>query len=135
MAAVFFVHPEDHADRPLWLEPALPNHVHRRERRHNAGAVVLRALAHVPAIDVSAEDDHLLGVFAADDLTHDIRLHDWRFHVRLHGEVDLDRLAFALQARQHQRVFGGDGGGGYFRLLLVVDEGAGVRQLHGQRGN
>ena len=84
---------------------------------------------------MAAEYDDLLGVFGADDLADDVGGDLRGLHVGLHLEVHLDGLAFALEAGEHEGVFDGDSGGGNLRLFRVVLQGAGVRQLHGERGD
>src|SRR5207249_1683947 len=69
-----------------------------------AGAVVGRALAEVPRIEMGADDDDLFGLVAATDFADDV-VHDDRAGNELVGDVDLDaragRLGPAGEPPQH----------------------------------
>ena len=47
-SAVFFIHPEHHTNGALRFQAKFLNEGRRFERGHNAGAIVLRALAYIP---------------------------------------------------------------------------------------
>src|SRR5207244_2902631 len=59
---------EDEADRPLRPDRAPGDDAGRLEDDRAAGAVVRRAVAEVPRVEVGTDDDVLVGLLAAPDL-------------------------------------------------------------------
>jgi hypothetical protein len=59
--SAYFTHPSHEPDSAKGLEAQLLDERQRLKRQHEAGAVVLRALAQVPAVDAAAKHDDLLG--------------------------------------------------------------------------
>ena len=70
--AILLVRPPDNANRAARCEPKPLQQLYRFPRDHDAAAVIHRATAHVPRIDVAAEHDHLVRLLRADDLAHHV---------------------------------------------------------------
>jgi hypothetical protein len=54
------------------------NQVHRFHRNRDAGAIIDRACAQIPRIEMTGNDDHLFGMFVAFDVPDDVRALDIR---------------------------------------------------------
>ena len=71
-----------------------PGLLHQREglkARHDGGAVVLRALAHVPGIDVAAHGHDFVGIVPAGNVADDVGAVGIRLHVRAHFQMNPHR--------------------------------------------
>lgn len=105
--------------------------MHQAERfpRHDASAAVIRrAGAHVPRVEMTADDDDFVGPLPPADFADHVRRVRVGFEVRLHLEVDANRVAAIRHALEARSIFGGDGGRRDCGLPFNVREGAGVRR-------
>ena len=82
---------------------------------------------------MAADDHHLLGALASGNLADHVAAIGVGFHARRHLQVDLDANAGGAQARDHHGVFGRNRGRRNPGLALVVAQGPGMGNLHGQR--
>jgi hypothetical protein len=105
----------------------------RFERGHDAAAIVLRARAHVPGIDMAAHHHDFIGLLAPWDFAHHVGGIGVRKHVRLHIQMHGDGFAGIRQALDERGIFEGDGGGGNLGIRFGIIQRAGVGGLHGQR--
>src|SRR5690348_4022107 len=128
-AAVFFVGPEDDAQGAPGTEPKLVDQVRGFQRGDDAGAIVLRAGADIPGIDVAADDDNFFRLLAADDFADDVRRIGIGESAGFHFEVNGDGVGRVGQSLDESGVFDGDGGGGDFGIRFGILERAGVRRL------
>ena len=78
--------------------PARAQQAQRLHDRDAAGAVVGRALAHVPGVDVRAEQHDLVRQLATAQLADDVGARRVRQRARPERELDLDRSARASRA-------------------------------------
>jgi hypothetical protein len=90
------------------------------------GAVVVRALAHVPGVEVCAEQHHLLGALASAQLGEHVRV--LRLGPHLAGELEPHRHALPRLEQPHHLigVLGGERGGGDLGRRRVVAQAARV---------
>src|ERR1019366_6048970 len=88
--AVLLVDPESDADGAPRFETEFLHEGHGLEAGDDGSAIVLRALADVPGIEVAAQDDHFLGMLPAGDLADDVAAIGVGGHLRAHLQVDRD---------------------------------------------
>jgi hypothetical protein len=103
-----------------------PRHLPRDDA---AAAVVVRALPHVPRVEVAADEDDLVRLLSAFKLRDDVGRLGVGQEARLHPEAQAGALAAVVHALQHLRALDGDGGRGNLRAVLRVAERARVRRL------
>ncbi len=84
---------EDDADGPPRHEPRVAQQAQRFHDRDASRAVVGRALAHVPRIDVRAEQHDLVRKLSPAQLADDVGARRIRQRARAERELDLDRSA------------------------------------------
>src|SRR5205823_2007455 len=92
------------ADRAAWRRATTRKQAGAFEHDAGAGAVVGRPLAEVPGVEVSADDDKLVGFLGALDLADDV-VHDDRAGDEFVGDIQLDaglrRLGPAGKTPEH----------------------------------
>ena len=71
--SVLLVHEQHGADGALRLQVHVVHQAHRLHHHGHARAVVDRAGAEVPGVEVRADEDDLIGLLAAAELRHDVR--------------------------------------------------------------
>ena len=105
--ALFFAAPEGDADRALRRDPDRLQDPHGFHRRGDAGAVVGRARAAVPRVEVRAEHDDLALLVGARDLgDRVVRVLVLIVERRLEIELELDRFSRVEQTCDAVVVFG-----------------------------
>src|SRR5207237_1433308 len=101
--AVLLVRKEHDADCATRTKAELFKQTHGLPRCDDASAVVLRALAHVPRINVAADDYDLVGLLSTFEFGDDVGRLGVRKEVRAHLEVKTWVLAALLHSLQHLR--------------------------------
>ena len=90
--AILFIHPEDDAKGALGTQAEFMQQRYSLERGHNAGAIVLRSLAHIPRIDVAADHNHFFRMYGSGDLAHHIAGLNIRLKMSIHLTAVQDSL-------------------------------------------
>ena len=108
--AVLFVGEEHDAHRAARPQVELLHQPQRFPRHDAAAAVVCRAGADVPGIEVAADDDDFVGPLAAADLADDVRRVGIGQELGLHLQADADLRAAVLHALQALGVLDRDRG-------------------------
>ena len=133
--AVLLVGPQHHADGALGLQAQGLDQAGGFHGEDDASAVILGALAHIPAVQVAAEDDDLLGLLAAAELAHHVGGGGVRQGLSAHLQAQADALAPVLHAVQLSGGLDGDGGGGDLGVGRVVVHDAGVGGVQADRAH
>ena len=110
LQAVLLVREEDDAHGAPRAQAQRLQEAHRLPRDDTAAGVVHRPGAHVPRVDVAADDHDLLGQLAALPLGDHVRGRRVRKLPCLHLQADHDALAAIGDALQALRVLERDGG-------------------------
>ena len=134
-AAVLLVRPEDHANGPARAEVQLLPDPQRFPRHHASAAIIGRAGADIPRIEVAADDDHFVGPLAAADLADDVGRFGVGLEVSLHLQPHHHFVAAVGHPLQAVGVLGGDGGRGDLLHVARVLERAGVRRAKAGRSD
>ena len=127
-SAVLLVGPQHDADRPARPQIQLLHDAQRFPRHDAAAAIVGRAGADVPRVEVAADDDDFVGFFASANLADDVGRLGVGVEMRLHLQPDDDRVAAVGHALQPVGVFGRDGRCRDLRRVSRVLQRAGVRR-------
>ena len=125
--AVLLVGPQHEADGPPRPQPQLLHDPQRFPRHDASAAVVARAGADVPRIEVSADDHDFVGPLAAAKLADDVRGQRFGLEVRFHLQAH-DDVAALGEALQAIGVLGGDRRRGNVRRVWGVLQAARVRE-------
>ena len=133
--AVLFVREQHHAHGALRADVQLLHQARRFPRHHAADAVVRRARARIPRIEVAADEHDLLGLLAALDLADDVEGFDVGIELRLHLEAHADLHAAIDEALDAIGVLRGDRRGRNLRDVVGVVHAAGVRRAQAHRAD
>ena len=125
-SAVLFVGPQDDPDGSAGPHAELLHQPDRFPGRHAPAAVVARAGADVPGIDVSANDHDLVGPFSSAPITDHVGRFGIGFEMRLHLQPDGDARAAVGHPLQAIGVLRGDGRRRNLRRVLGILERSGV---------
>src|SRR5690349_19191754 len=107
--AVLFVGPEDETNGPPRLDAELLHQPERLPRDHASHAVVRRARADVPRVDVTTEHDNLVRLLAAADLGDDIGGFDVTLTATFKRQVNAHLPPARREARNAVCILTGDG--------------------------
>jgi hypothetical protein len=110
-------------------ESQLADNVRGFERGDASAAIVLRACADIPGIQVPADHHYFVRPLASGDFADDVGRIRFRQGTRFHLQVRGHRISRVHQALNQERVFDGDGGGRDLRKSVGIFERAGVRRL------
>ena len=105
-AAVLLVGPQHDAHRPPRTQVQLLHDPQRLPRHHAAAAIVGRAGADVPRVEVAADDDDFVRLLASADLADDVGRLGVGLEVRLHLQPHDDPAAAIRHALQPIGVLG-----------------------------
>ncbi len=105
--AVLLVGEQHDADRPPRPEVQLLQQTRHFPRRHRAAAVVGRAGADVPRVEVAADDDDLFGLLAPADFGDHVGRIRVGQHLGAHRQLETQVLAARGHARQAVGVLDG----------------------------
>src|SRR5438874_4075664 len=109
--AHFFIHPCNDAQRPFGMQVEFVNNLRALHRDNNTSAIVDRASAEIPRIEVPGYDYDLLGMFAALQIRYNVVL--LRLGADLRRERQMDAYSTARsQARDQFCVLCADGARG-----------------------
>ena len=131
--AVFLVRIEHDSHRAARPQVELLHQPQRFPRHDAAAAVVGRAGADVPRIEVTAHDDDLIRPFPAADLADDVGGIGIGQELGLHLQADANLRAAVLHPLQALGVLDRDGGAGNLRHAFGVAQSAGVRRAQARR--
>jgi hypothetical protein len=133
--SVLFVGEQHDANRAPWSQlqrlqqpPDLP-------RRDRPSAIVSRAGANVPGIEVAADDDDLVRPLAPAHFRDDVRRLDVGVHGGIHRQAETHSLAPRGHACQTRRVFPRNRRRRDPRHTVAIDQHAGVRRAKAFRPN
>ena len=73
---IFLIHPGDDADGSLRLQAQFPKEICRLHRHSHTRTVIDRARSQIPGIEVSRNDNDLLGMFATLDVPDHVKAFD-----------------------------------------------------------
>ena len=106
-AAGLLVHPRNHADGALGTQMEPLQQLRRFHGNHYAGAVVDRARAQVPGVEMSGQHNDLLGMLTALKIGDHVMAGGFRQLLRGESKVHAN-LALRRQVRNERCVFRGD---------------------------
>ena len=122
-ASIFLVHPGDDAQRAAWADMQALEQFGGGHGDDDTRAVVDGAAAEVPGIEVTGDNDDLLGMLAALEVGDDVVAGDFGKALRSEREVHAN-AALGGEVFDQVGIFGGESGGGNSGGNAV----AGVRQ-------
>src|ERR1051326_671230 len=105
---VLLVGPEHDADRTSRAKVQLLHQPKRLPRRHRSAAVIGRTRADVPRIEMTTDDNDLVGTLAAADFADDVRRISIRQEMRFHRQLETNGGATIDHALQPRGIFGGE---------------------------
>ena len=131
--AVLFVRPQHQPHGAARPDAELLHEAQRLPRHDAAGAVVRSTGAHVPRVEVAADEHHLLRPLAADDLADHVRRRHLAFHAPARDEPHAHAPAGVGEPHDPVGVLGGHGRRRNLRLPRRVGHAAGVRRPQPER--
>src|SRR5690242_21920125 len=118
--SVLFIGPKHHPHGPARAQTQLVHEPDCFPGRETSTAIILRTLAYVPGIEVTADQYDLSGLFATDDFCdHIARLHVLQ-EFRRHFQMSDNARATVLPALQLFRIFNADRRVRYLRHAVAV---------------
>src|SRR5579859_6341334 len=69
---LLFSREQDKPDGPPWFHPAAHDRIRSSERATGTHSIVCRPLGKIPRIQMSADNQHLLRIFAPANFAHDV---------------------------------------------------------------
>ena len=117
------------ANGPPRLQAQLLDQRHGLKRGHDSAAVVIRALADVPGIDVASQHHHFFRLLAPANLAHHVMRIGVGLLVRFHHQPHAHRRSAAHQPFDHGGIFDAQGRRGNLRHAVGVVQRSGVRGL------